>query len=203
MIFENRLKAGERVPQDEIAAELHVSRVPVREAVIALAGEGWVTSEPHRGAFVNGLDENTTYDHYELLAMVYGFGARRAAERGADEELEQLTEVQKAMQSTDEPEAFFELNGTFLRTLVHAANSRRIVALARALAHSIVPGNYFAEIPGAMAVHKRGMKAVARALKERDGETAETEFVKMMRREAELVVELLEERGVFSTAPSE
>jgi DNA-binding GntR family transcriptional regulator len=198
MIFENRLRAGERVPQDEIAADLHVSRVPVREAVIALAGEGWVTSEPHRGAFVNGLDENTTYDHYELLAMVYGFGARRAAERGADEELEQIAELHKALQATDDPRVFYDLNGAFLRALVHAANSRRIVALARAMAHSIVPGNYFLEIPGAIAVHKRGLKTVARALKERDGETAEAEFVRMMRREADLVVALLAERGVFT-----
>jgi DNA-binding GntR family transcriptional regulator len=200
MIFENRLRAGERVPQDEIASELHVSRVPVREAVIALAGEGWVTSEPHRGAFVNGLDENSTFDHYELLARLYGFGARRAAERGSDAELDDLAEVHKAMQATDDPDTFFDLNTTFLRTLVHVANSRRIVALARGMAHSIVPGNYFLEIPGVIAVHKRGMKAVMRALKERDGETAETEFVKMMRREAELVVALLSERGVFSAA---
>src|SRR5689334_12612381 len=54
MIFEQRLRAGERVPQDEIAAELRVSRVPVREAVIALDREGWLTSRPHLGAFVNG-----------------------------------------------------------------------------------------------------------------------------------------------------
>ncbi len=198
MIFDSRLKAGERVPQEEIAADLHVSRVPVREAVIALAGEGWVTSEPHRGAFVNGLNESSTYDHYELFGLLYGFSTRRAAERGSDEELARLAELSKVLQATDEADAFYDLNRTFLRTLVHAADSRRIVVLARGMSHSIVPGNYFVQIPGAMAVHKRGIKAVTRALGARDGLTAEAEFVKMIRREAELVVELLAQRGIFA-----
>lgn len=53
----------------------------MREAVIALDREGWVMIHPHRGAFVVGLDENSTRDHYELLGRVYGCGARRTAER--------------------------------------------------------------------------------------------------------------------------
>lgn len=198
MIFENRLRAGERVPQDEIATELRVSRVPVREAVIALAGEGWVTSEPHRGAFVNGLDENSTLDHYELLGLLYGFAARRAAERGSDEDINRLTEIHKSMQATSDTDEFFDLNSRYLRQLVMMADSRRILALARVMARSIVPGNFFTEVPGVMAVHKRNMKAVTRLLKARDGEGAEREFTAMLRKEADIVAKLLTERGLFS-----
>jgi DNA-binding GntR family transcriptional regulator len=202
LIFENQLTAGERVPQDEIAADLRVSRVPVREAVIALAGEGWVTSEPHRGAFVNGLDANSTYDHYELLGLLYGFSARRAAQRGSDEDMAKLAEIHKTLLATDDADEFFELNNAFLRQLVLMAGSRRIVALVRVMARSIVPGNYFAEIPGVMAIHKRNMKGVMRALKAREPEGAEEEFVQMLRREADNVVELLSKRGLFSEEPA-
>jgi len=66
-IFEGKLRVGDRVPQDEIAADLGVSRVPVREAVIALDREGWVMIQAHRGAFVVGLDENSTRDHYDAF----------------------------------------------------------------------------------------------------------------------------------------
>lgn len=197
MIFDNQLTAGERVPQDEIAADLRVSRVPVREAVIALAGEGWVTAEPHRGAFVNGLDENSTRDHYELLGLLYGFSARRAAERGSADGIERLSQIHKALQATDDVDEFWDLNSEFLRQLMHMANSRRIVALARVMTTSIVPGNYFAEVPDVLPIHKRGLRAVLRALKAHDGDTAEREFARMLRREADNVVALLTARNLF------
>src|ERR1039458_4203647 len=57
LIFEGELRAGMRVPQDAIANDLGVSRIPVREALIVLRSEGWVTNEMHRGAFIRALDE--------------------------------------------------------------------------------------------------------------------------------------------------
>jgi DNA-binding GntR family transcriptional regulator len=67
LIFEGELRPGMRVPQDAIAQDLGVSRIPVREALIVLEREGWVTNEMHRGAFINALDEPTVHDHYELF----------------------------------------------------------------------------------------------------------------------------------------
>src|SRR5262249_27112791 len=43
LIFDGVLKPGQRVPQDAIAQTLGVSRIPVREALIALEREGWTT----------------------------------------------------------------------------------------------------------------------------------------------------------------
>ena len=203
MIFERRLRAGERVPQDEIAAELRVSRVPVREAVIALDREGWVMIEPHRGAFVVGLDEESTRDHYELLGRIYGLAAHRAAERGTDEGLAALAALGKTLLDATDPHKFSKLNLEFLRRMVALGGSRRISTAMRQLAHSIVPGDFFAEVPGAMAVHKRGLRAVLKALKARDGEQADAELAAVLRREGEKVVVLLESRGVFGEPEAE
>ena len=197
MIFDNRLPAGSRVPQDEIAAELRVSRVPVREAVIALDREGWVITEPHRGAFVNGLDENSTYDHYELLGLLFGFGARRAAERGSPEGMAALAGTHKKLQATSDPDEFWDHNSAFQRQMLMMAQSRRINAIARVMATSIVPGNFFAEVPGVIRIHKRGMRAVMRAMKAGDGATAEKEFAATLRAEAENVVALLASRNLL------
>src|SRR3954452_5366241 len=57
LIVSGTLRHGERVPRDDIARRLGVSPVPVREAIIALDREGWLRIEPHRGAFVHGVDE--------------------------------------------------------------------------------------------------------------------------------------------------
>jgi DNA-binding GntR family transcriptional regulator len=196
-IFEGTLKVGERVPQDEIAAELGVSRVPVREAVIALDREGWVMIQPHRGAFVVGLDENSTRDHYELLGRVYGYGARRAAERGSGEQIAALAAVHRQLQAATDPREFSQLNMEFLRRMVSMAASRRVSATVRLMAVNIVPGDFFAGIPEAIRVHKRHLRVIMRALKDRDGESAERELISMLRQDAGLVIALLTERGVI------
>jgi DNA-binding GntR family transcriptional regulator len=199
-IFEGKLTIGERVPQDEIAGQLRVSRVPVREAVIALDREGWVMIEPHRGAFVVGLDENSTRDHYELLGRVYGFGAHRTAERATQDQIKALEAVHRKLQAATDSHEFSQLNMEFLRRMVAMAASRRVSATVRLMAVSIVPGEFFVELPEAVKVHKRHLRLVMKALKAGDGESAEQEIVAMLRQEADLVVALLTERGVIGAA---
>src|SRR5690242_10084762 len=84
LIFDGYLRPHDRVAQDATANVLGISRIPVREALIALEREGWVTIEPHRGAFVNELDEAAVRDHFELYGLTFGLAARRSIERDAD-----------------------------------------------------------------------------------------------------------------------
>ena len=188
------------MPQDEIAADLGVSRVPVREAVIALDREGWVMIQPHRGAFVVGLDEDSTRDHYELLGRVYGYGAHRTTERATPEQIAALTAVHRKLLAATDPHEFSQLNMEFLRRLVGMAASRRVSATVRLMAVSIIPGDFFVEVPDAIKIHKRHLRVIMKALKAGDGNGAEQEMIAMLRQEADLVVALLTERGVIGKA---
>jgi DNA-binding GntR family transcriptional regulator len=164
--------------------------------VIALDREGWVLIRPHRGAYVVGLDENSTRDHYELLARVYGYGALRAAERATDEQLAALGTLHRNLQAATDPVEFSQLNRDFLRRLIALAASRRISATFRLMAVSIVPGEFFAELPDAIRIHKRCLRTTMKAMRARDGGTAEAEIIAMLRQESDLLVTLLMERGV-------
>lgn len=197
LIFDNRLRTGDRVPQDEIAADLRVSRVPVREAIIALDREGWVTSEPHRGAFVNGLDENSTRDHYDLLGMLYGYTARRATERGTGQEVEALEVAHRRLQAAADPDECLAWSTEFLRRLLVMARSRRITAMARLLTTNLVPGNFFAEVPGVMDIQKAGLRVVTAAIVDGDGATAQRELAAMLHAQADKVVDLLKARQLL------
>src|SRR5947209_10440375 len=84
-IFDGTLRPGRRVPSAAIADQLGISRIPVREALIGLEREGWVTIEHNRGATVNAISENTVRDHFELYGSTYGLAARRAIERAGDD----------------------------------------------------------------------------------------------------------------------
>src|SRR4051812_28511643 len=54
-ILRGVFRPGERVPQDEIAAALGVSRMPVRASLRPLEAEGLLDIRPHRGAIVASL----------------------------------------------------------------------------------------------------------------------------------------------------
>ena len=196
LIFEGKLGVGDRVPQDEIAAELGVSRVPVREAVIALDREGWAMIQSHRGAFVVGLDESSTRDHYELLGRVYGYGALRTAERVGRGHRRTGRDPPRPA-GRGRPARVHKLNIEFLRRVVVLARSRRVSATIRLMAVSIVPGDFFVETPEAIRVHKRHLRVVMRALNAGDGEGAEREMIALLRRECDLVVALLTGRGII------
>jgi hypothetical protein len=57
-------------------------------------------------------------------------------------------------------------------------------------------------VPNAVAVEKRGLAAIVRAMKQGDGERASAEYMKMMRQVGNKVAQLFDERGLF-TPPAE
>lgn len=205
LIFDGDLKPGSRVPQDDIARGLGVSRIPVREALIALEREGWVTIELNRGAFVNALDARAVLDHYELYGMIYGFAARRALDRSSAPELvARLEQLVKELGGLEEPGLVLQHTIAFQRAIVEAARSPRLKPLTRALTQ-LVPGDFFTLVPEAIDLERKGLRAITRAMKRGDGEKAAAEYSRMSRQIGESVLSLFERRGLLSdtgTAPS-
>ena len=196
LIFEGALKQGDHLRQDEIATELGVSRIPVREAVIALDREGWLMIEPHRGAFVHGLDEEAVRDHYEVFGLIYGLTARRATERASSEAVAALVAAQRAVKQATSADALWTANNDYLRQLFAMANSPRLASLSRLL-RNLVPGNFFAAVPNAIANQRRGTAAITKAVRAGNGGLAEGECQAMMRRQGDGVVSLLASRQLF------
>jgi DNA-binding GntR family transcriptional regulator len=52
LILSDRLTGGTMISEGEVAAQLSVSRTPVREAFLRLEAEGWLRLYPKRGALV-------------------------------------------------------------------------------------------------------------------------------------------------------
>jgi DNA-binding GntR family transcriptional regulator len=199
-IFDGVLRQGQRVPQDAIARTLGVSRIPVREALIALEREGWVTIVPHRGAFVNPIDESAVRDQYELFALMYGFAVGRAIERQGEVLAGQLAPLQRRIGAAGEDaDEMFRATIAFHRTVVTAANSPRLRSLLRQ-ATSIVPGNFFELVPGSGKLEKQGAAAILRAVKRQDADAAAQAYAEMMRKQGDLVVSLFRAKGIFGEA---
>lgn len=198
LIFDQHLRAGDRIPQDEVAQALGISRIPVREALIALEREGWITIEMHRGAFVNDFDEQAVRDHYSLFGLVYGFAARRALARDEAGTLPaRLDEVLAGLGPDDDPATAASVALAFHDAVIDAARSPRIGTIMGGMS-GLIPGNFFAMVPGSIPVEREGLTAIATAIREGDGDAATREYERMMRRHGDLVVDLFSSRGFFS-----
>lgn len=196
LIFEGHIRPGERVPQGDIARALNISRIPIREALVALEQQGWVTVEKHRGAFVAVLDERAVRDHYELFGLVYGFAATKALERGDAQLGDKLAQLARDFARTTSTEATNRGAIAFHAAVVDAAGSPRINVILRSMS-ALVPGNFYALVPKAAELQRPGLAAIARAVKREDAAAATDEYSKMMRRVAGEVVILFRARGLF------
>jgi DNA-binding GntR family transcriptional regulator len=196
LIFDGELRPGDRVPQDQVAEALGMSRIPVREALIGLDREGWVRIEMHRGVFVSTLDEDTVRDHYDLLGLAYAFGARRAAVHWDDESDRALAALSAEFAAAAQPVEQQRLSVAFHAIVMAAARSPRLRALLRAMP-PLVPGDFFDVVPKALDGQGDALNQIAKALHARDGERAARCYGEMMERNAGLVVETFRDRGLF------
>jgi DNA-binding GntR family transcriptional regulator len=89
-IVSGRFQPGERLLEDQLAQELDVSRNPVREALQALALEGFVELEPRRGARVATVSPKRAGELFEVRESLEGLVARLAATRRTDAQLAEL-----------------------------------------------------------------------------------------------------------------
>ncbi|WP_161605487.1 GntR family transcriptional regulator [Pimelobacter simplex] len=74
--------AGDKLAEQAIAAELNVSRTPVREAIGRLLADGLVTPAA-RGVVVAALDAKECQDLFAVRGSLEGLAAATAAERQA------------------------------------------------------------------------------------------------------------------------
>lgn len=79
-ILAGRIVPGQKLIESDLASSLGVSRGPIREALKRLHAEGVVENARHRGAYVRLLSRKEALDFLEILSLLTGFIAKKAAE---------------------------------------------------------------------------------------------------------------------------
>lgn len=139
-IIAGRYQQGERLFEDQIAQELEVSRNPVREALQALAGDGFVELEPRRGARVATVSAKRAEELFEVRESLEGLVARLAARRRTPAQLTELQSLVAAgLGAADrgEFEALPDLNTRFHAVLSASADNSLLAAELGRLSHVI------------------------------------------------------------------
>lgn len=131
-ILNGALPAGSRLDQNQLAEDLNVSLVPVREALKKLEGEGFIQIVPRRGAFVTETSPEDMEDLYFTRGLLEGQAAYHAAEHLTDEDLaklDQLTRKMGAALDVDDFVYFNQSNREFHFTIYRAAGSKYMVSI--------------------------------------------------------------------------
>ena len=85
-----RYRKGDRLIAEDIAGEIGMSRMPVREAFRRLDAQGLVTLRPNRGAIVSGLDIDELHEVFEMRSALEGLAVRVAVAHIGERQLAAL-----------------------------------------------------------------------------------------------------------------
>ncbi|WP_164992455.1 GntR family transcriptional regulator [Streptomyces sp. L2] len=135
-IADGHLRPGERINMDEMARNLGVSKIPVREAVKRLESEGLLTSRVHSGVVVAQVDKTEMRGVFLAREAIDGLVARLAAEHSDDGLLRNLEAVQDGMRDalrTTDTDELQRLNSEFHRLLAEASGYRILTELTEQL----------------------------------------------------------------------
>jgi DNA-binding GntR family transcriptional regulator len=139
-IFSNELPIGKELTQEEIANQLGISRMPVREAFQILERDGLLSLKNNRSAVVTGLTKEDLMDHYIIRAMLEGEAAARASmhPHKHEEILVAHQNVEIAVGSKNVSD-YISANGAFHRSIWEASESTRIITLLKQLWNGLPP----------------------------------------------------------------
>ncbi|MFE5110371.1 GntR family transcriptional regulator [Streptomyces sp. NPDC056663] len=132
------LEPGAALSENDLAAELGVSRTPVRESLILLGEEGLVDVYPQLGTFVSRIRErdiaSAQFIREALECAALRDGVTRATAHDVAE-LRALLVAQTEAEQREDPEAFFRLDEQFHARLMAAgghAEAWPVVSQAKA-----------------------------------------------------------------------
>jgi DNA-binding GntR family transcriptional regulator len=131
------IPGGSRVRDAAIAAELGVSRTPVREALLRLSREGLLSAEMGRGFRLTSLDRTELRDTGSILAALEPLALEQSPEPDSPR-LASLGDVVRQLEQTRGDVArCVELDEEFHRVLLEDCPNRRLLALVATLRRSL------------------------------------------------------------------
>jgi DNA-binding GntR family transcriptional regulator len=140
MILGGSIPAGGRLNENALAAELQVSRGPVREAARSLEQAGLVTIIPHRGVFVRKISLEEALHLYDVRAGLARTAGRLVATNVTGPQIDALyallDEMEQARTAPDH-EAYYLANETFHSQLMEGADNPRLFAIDEGIAKEL------------------------------------------------------------------
>jgi DNA-binding GntR family transcriptional regulator len=137
-----RLKPGQQLEENVLAAQFNVSRTPVRDALRELGGTGLVEVRPHRGVRVAVIELSRLEELFEAQAEIEGICAQLATLRMSASDRRQLEMIQSESVETikaSDDAAYATLNERLHELIYDGTRNAILLELARSLRRRAAP----------------------------------------------------------------
>ena len=127
-----QLAPGATLNLNEISTRLGISKTPLRDALIQLEAEGFVTILPRRGVMVNKLTLADVRDYYEILGALEASVVLDVFQRITPDHIDrmkQLNREQKAALEREDYENYYRLNLEFHGVFLDLCGNRTLMRL--------------------------------------------------------------------------
>ena len=128
-IIDGTIPAGYPLLETELAAQLDISRTPVREALARLKHDGLAVSLGRKGIFASSLSASDMEEIYEMLEGLESMAVKLAAQRATEEDIRRLEEAvaaQKEALARDDLPEWIAADEAFHSIILAAAQNRQI-----------------------------------------------------------------------------
>lgn len=173
-ILEGSLNPGDKVNEVHVAANLSISRAPVREALQMLAREGLIVSIPQKGKFINCLTKKQIVESYFTGGVLEGAGVAASIDEFTDTDFYALQAVVDRMEVLASMETAADympgLDDEFHGLLFSKTDNTLVVELSRRYCHGLskfLLFRYWRNLFSPRTVWKRH-KTILDALRTRD-----------------------------------
>ena len=131
-----RLLPGQQLVQEDLAEDLGVSRVPIRESLKILEGEGHVTYHPNRGYFVTELSADDLIELYRIRQILEAEALAQVVVEVSDADIADIEKILEQVEQAAElgdVHALSEANRAFHFSIIELSGMNRLSRLIRQL----------------------------------------------------------------------
>ena len=132
-ILRGEIRSQEPLPQDKIAGDLGVSKVPLREALAELKSEGLITYKANRGAFVTSLSSHDAKELYLMRVALENMALEYAIPNLSKVDIAHARSALLMIDAEDNGQKWAELNWEFHAALYRPAGMPHLMTSIKAL----------------------------------------------------------------------
>ena len=172
-IQQGSVSAGSKLRDASIAAELGVSRTPVREALLRLSREGLLSADAGRGFRLMPLDPAELREIGSILASLEPLALHQSPEPSPSR-LGRLTDIVRRLEQTrGDIAGCIELDDEFHRVLLEDCPNRRLLGLVETLRRGLRRYlHHYLQRGGRVSLSSLQHSRIADALRKGDREAA-------------------------------
>jgi len=176
-ILSLKLKPGEPLVESELARQLGISKTPVRDALLELEREGFVTKVLFKGTYVTEVTLKDVREIFQLRAVLEGLAARLAAPLFSPQEVEQMAEnltAAEAALAEGNLALCSERGKRFHDAIINKADNQRLTLIIRNLDDHVQRFRLLSDqISGRLNKSVKEHRRILAALRQRDPAAAE------------------------------